>query len=242
MTRDVDEAFGKDWLSFRECEPVFIDAILFAQTLFAAARVKRSDTFVKDVEPSIDKHGWIVVVECVSNFLIGIFGPARRHHLDFANFILPEFVTASQIQNVQQRAALETVASPILRVFGQYDSEQVVRRINRDVHHRAFDLFAAPDRIASQYINCFDSSFVALFKTQQQQISARHWRDVGFVERSVFATPEYLAIAAVDRVERLFRAGDHDAHFSRLVKANVVVEFCCPRLRGSGEGSEQNQE
>ena len=49
-------------------------------------------------------------------------------------------------------------------------------------------------------------------------------------------------VDAVDRVERLFRAGDDHAHLSRLIEANVFIEFCRPRLGESGKGREQNKE
>ncbi len=133
----------------------------------------------------------------------------------------------------------EIFARPALRVFRKDYSEQLRARVDRHLHHRAFDLFTAPDRVASQDIHCLDACLVSFFKTQQQQGGPRNRSDVGFVEFSIFATPESFASLSINRVERLFRARHDNAHFSRLVKANVFIEFCRPRLAKNRKGREQ---
>ncbi len=115
----------EDRFRFGECESVFVDAILLAQTRFAVARVKRCHAFIKNIEPAIDKRGRVIVVECVVDVFSGVFRPARGHHLHFADFVIPKLLAGSEIENVNERPAFESFARAILCVFCENDREQI---------------------------------------------------------------------------------------------------------------------
>src|SRR6185369_2764002 len=191
-------------------------------------------------QTAIDENRRVIIVEGELDFFARVVRPTRGQHLHFAYFVAPEFVTGGEIQNVHQRMPLETVARATLRILCQHDREQVCGRVDSHLHHRAFDLVAAPDRVTSQEIRCFDPCFIAFFKTDQQQVGAGNRRDVRFVDVDVFATPEFFAGRAVDGVERFFSADDEYAEFGWLVEANVVVESGSPRLRENRAGDQDN--
>ncbi len=136
-SRDVDKCVCEYWFGFGKCKTFFIDAVTLAQPLFAASCVERRDTFIEDIETPVDKYRRIEVVESVFDLLAIIVGPSRWHHLNFADFILPEFVTRAEIQYMQQGMTFETVASAILDVLCEYDSKKICLWIHRHLHHSA---------------------------------------------------------------------------------------------------------
>src|ERR1044072_9655583 len=126
------------------------------------------------------------------------------------------------------RAAFKFRAGLTLGFFYQHYAEQVVIRVDRQLHHIALDLIAAPERAARRDINGFQPRFITGVEAEQDQVSSRHRCARVFVQAAVPAPAERLAGLAVDGVKTALRSGKNNAEIGGLVKLNLIVEICLP--------------
>ena len=152
---------------------------MLAQARLAGARVKGSQTLVENVQPALDKHRRMIVIEGVFNVAIS---PASGRHFNFTDFVFPNLVAGSEVKNMQKRMAFEPIVGAALRVFGKHNSQQIGGRIDCHLHDSAANLIGLPDGVAGQQIDSFNASAFAFLKTEQQQIGIRHRRHVSFVQ------------------------------------------------------------
>jgi hypothetical protein len=111
-----------------------------------------------------------------------------------------------------------------------YQRDALALRIDRELHHAAFDLFAFPDGRARENIDCLDAGFAALFEIHQRQVRADHRRYIRLIHAQVFASPECFAGLAVHGIERSFGPDKQDAQFRGLVKLYAAIQADRPPL------------
>ena len=125
------------------------------------------------------------------------------------------------------------------RPLDQNDRDQIVIRIDRELHDIALDLFALPQSRAGKQIDCLEPRLAALVAGEQDQVGVGYRRDRCLVDLAGRLSPNAFAGQPVDGVQALFRSGKNDAEIGRLIKADFRVEIRLPRRLGEGTGREE---
>ena len=178
--RSVDERFVGHRCSFGQGQTFLVHPKLFAGALAAVACVVRSHSFIKEIETPVGKERWMIIVQAVGDIVL--LAPTGWHHFDFAEFVLPQFVAGSQIQDMHHRLSFEAVIHRTLRIFSQDDGQQICLRLNRHVHDGAAQLVALPDAITVERVDRFDTRPRSFLETQQQHVRAGNRSDVILIE------------------------------------------------------------
>jgi len=121
---------------------------------------------------------------------------------------------------MHRRLAFEIVFCFPSRVFDQNNGDQIVLRIDGELHHVALDLFALPQRRTGQHIDSLKTRLAAEIARKQNEVGIWHRRDSRLIDLSSLATPDALTGLAVERIQALFRSRENDAEIRRLIKAN----------------------
>ena len=124
----------------------------------------------------------MIIVQRIFGLSILVIAPAHGHHLNFTlNLVIPNLIARPQIENMNHRPPLETFARTTLRVLDEDCGQKILVSVNGHLHHAALHLIALPQRIAREQINSLNARLAPLLQTQEQNIRARHRRNIRLI-------------------------------------------------------------